>query len=124
MQNDSFFDIYRPQTKLREGNVFKPVYDSVHRGVGHVWQGNAWQGGVCGRGGMCAGEMATEAGGTHPTEMHSCFKTMMVQWRVLLESQKGGPAHVKKNNAIESGRTYSLFHVSRPSSTAMECHNR
>ena len=27
---------------------------------------------------MHAGEMATEAGGTHPTEMHSCF------WRCFL----------------------------------------
>ena len=24
---------YRPQTKLREGNVFTPVCESVHRGV-------------------------------------------------------------------------------------------
>ena len=31
---------YRPQTKLREGNVFTGVCDSVHRGVpgpGGVW---------------------------------------------------------------------------------------
>ena len=30
--------------------------------------GYAWQGGAC-----VAGEMATEAGGTHPTGMHSCY---------------------------------------------------
>ena len=42
--------------------------------------GCAWQVGVCvaggmrGGGGACvAGEMATAADGTHPTEMHSCF---------------------------------------------------
>ena len=39
----------------------------VH-GRGHVWHG----GGVCGRG-VCAEEMATEVGGTHPTGMHSCW---------------------------------------------------
>ena len=47
----------------------------------HAWQrGGACmlQGGVCGEGaymaggGMRAGERATEAGGTHPTGMHSC----------------------------------------------------
>ena len=61
-------------------------------GRGHVWQGgmhggwvcmaggacmagrHAWQG-VCVVGGSCvAGETATEADGTHPTGMHSCFK--------------------------------------------------
>ena len=33
---------YHPQTKLREGNVFAPVCDSVHkggRGGGHAWRG-------------------------------------------------------------------------------------
>ena len=32
----------------------------VHGSRGHVWQG-----------GMCAGEMATKAGGTHLARMHS-----------------------------------------------------
>ena len=31
---------YHPQTKLREGNVFTPVCDSVHRG-------SSIQGGLC-----------------------------------------------------------------------------
>ena len=44
---------------------------------GHVW----WRGSMCGRGqgdmhgregGVLAGQMATEAGSTHPTGMHSC----------------------------------------------------
>ena len=66
-------------------------------GRGHMWWGGLWQGGVYGRGcawqgvctagvcvwqegmcdtegGMCAGETATEGGGTHPTGMHSCSK--------------------------------------------------
>ena len=38
-----------------------------------MWQGALWQEGMHGRGGACvAGETATEAGGTHPTGMHSC----------------------------------------------------
>ena len=41
----------------------------------HVWQvGHAWQeGGYAWQGRMHAEEMATEAGGTHPTGMHSCY---------------------------------------------------
>ena len=42
-------------------------------GRGHVWQGGMCGVGVHGRGGMRAGEMATEAGGTHPTGIHSCL---------------------------------------------------
>ena len=52
---------------------------------GHAWwgtcmaggmhgKGHAWWGGVCVAGGSClAEEMAIAAGGTHPTEMHSCY---------------------------------------------------
>ena len=37
---------------------------------GHVWQGEA-----CVAGGhACVGQMATEAGGMHPTGMHSYLK--------------------------------------------------
>ena len=43
---------YHPQTKLREGNVFTGVCDSVH---GHP-----------------PPRTATAAGGAHPTGMHSC----------------------------------------------------
>ena len=43
----------------------------------HAWQGACMAGSGCSRGaciagGMCAGETATEAGGMHPTGMHSC----------------------------------------------------
>ena len=58
--NISYF--HRPQTKLREGDVFTPVCDSVHRGSMHdrgacmageyVWWGR----------GFHARETATEAG--------------------------------------------------------------
>ena len=49
--------------------------EGVH-GRGHVWQGACMDWGMCGggRGAVCAGEMATETGGTHPTGMHSCIK--------------------------------------------------
>ena len=55
---------YRPQTKLREGNVFTGVCDSVHRGkvmflqvsdsvhrVGGAWSGGCLLRGVPGPGG-------------------------------------------------------------------------
>ena len=41
--------------------------EGVHGKRGGVFGWHVWQGG------MHAGEMATEAGGTHPTGMHSCF---------------------------------------------------
>ena len=50
----------------------------VHGG-GHMWQGGirgrgaCVAGGMCGRGACVAGETATEADGTHPTGMHSCY---------------------------------------------------
>ena len=42
---------------------------------GHAWQEACMTGGVCmtGEGACVAGEMATAAGGTHPTGMHSSF---------------------------------------------------
>ena len=45
VSQDNDVDIYRPHTKLREGNVFTPVCDSVHGGV-------SVQGGLC-PGGLC-----------------------------------------------------------------------
>ena len=47
------------------------VIPSVHRGVVRG------EGGVHGNGGMRAGETATEAGGMHPTGMHSCFQNYL-----------------------------------------------
>ena len=29
-------NFYHPQTKLQKGNVFTPVYDSIHRGSVHA----------------------------------------------------------------------------------------
>ena len=71
----SFFQyFYCPQTKSREGNVFTPVCHSVHgwggggvfasasRGWIPPWTDNP----------PPPVEMTIEAGGTHPTGMHSC----------------------------------------------------
>ena len=87
-----FFNSYRPQTKLRKGNVFTLVCHSVHRkdvcggedergrgglhGRGHAWQGAYMAGGMCGMGACKAGwvwhegasmvgETATAADGTY-----------------------------------------------------------
>ena len=71
---------YRPQTKLREGNVFTGVCDSVHQGMpasGRLFapgrdvcsRRSAWFRGV--PGGDPPGTAAA-AEGTHPSGMHSC----------------------------------------------------
>ena len=85
---------YRPQTKLREGNVFTPVYHSVHSGVGfpacitgHMARGvyiqreSASRGsvskGVYLHGGMSRPPLSPvrtgKAGGAHPTGMLSSY---------------------------------------------------
>ena len=47
----------------------------LHPCVSHSVHGRRGQRGMCGSEGVhvCAGETATEAGGTHPTGMYSCF---------------------------------------------------
>ena len=51
-------NFYRQKTKLREGNVFTPVCDSVHRG-GSLSRGVSVKGGLCPgfsvKGGPCPG---------------------------------------------------------------------
>ena len=48
-------------------------------GRGHAWWGHSWQGDMHGRGGACvAGEMATAAGGMHPTGIRSCSKCISI----------------------------------------------
>ena len=46
---------------------------------GHAWQGvcRADGGGASMVGGCMAGESVTAAGGTHPTGMHSCLKSIL-----------------------------------------------
>ena len=39
---------------------------------GGMYGGGVAEGNVCGKGGVRAGETATEEGGTHPTGMQSC----------------------------------------------------
>ena len=46
--------IYRPQTNLREGNVFTPACHSVHRGVSLHWAGEGVVKG-CGERGVAGG---------------------------------------------------------------------
>ena len=86
LTSDCYINSYRLQTKLRESNVFTPVCDSFHRGGGVSQH-------AMGRGGAhlplarhpprqtppCPTGMATEAGGTHPTPMHSCFKKVVYE---------------------------------------------
>ena len=54
----------------------------LHLSVSHSVHRCAWQrdmrseGGMRGKGGMHAGETATEAGGTHTTGMHSCLNLL------------------------------------------------
>ena len=55
--------ILPPVTKLRQGNVFTPVFHSVHR-EGHVWLGVHTWWGVCVAGGVCM------AGGMHGGGVH------------------------------------------------------
>ena len=78
--NTYWSHLYRPQTKLREGDVFTPVCDSVHRGIsvqgslsgdlspGISLEGVSVQDGLC-PGGSLSGR--PRLGGTHPTGMHS-----------------------------------------------------
>ena len=53
--NLRYTDIYRPQSKLREGNVFTHVCDSVHRGGVSV-HGRVSVRGVSALGGLCQGD--------------------------------------------------------------------
>ena len=58
---------YRPQTKLREGNVFTPVCDSVHRGGVSVWGGLCREGSLSGGlypGGLCLGGLCPVSRGS------------------------------------------------------------
>ena len=70
-----------PATKLRQGNVFTPVFDSIHRGSlsggglcpgGGSVQGWSLSGGISVHG-VSARETPVQlrAGGVHPTGMHS-----------------------------------------------------
>ena len=52
---------------------------------GHAWQGGVWWGGgMRGKGTVCAGETATEAGGMHPTGKHSCFETFLLEIKIKI----------------------------------------
>ena len=66
-QNDNTTITARKRS-FGQGKIFRAVCQSYsgHGGGACVAGGMHGRGSVCQRG-MCAGEMATEAGGTHPT---------------------------------------------------------
>ena len=59
---------YRPQTKFAKV-MFSQAYVILSRGGGVRDKGHVLQGD------QRAGDMVTEAGGTHPTGMHSCHSS-------------------------------------------------
>ena len=63
--------------KLRQGNIFTSVCDSVHGGGGFSVGGVSVQMGVSVQRGLCQGDtpvaIRLRADGRHPTGMHSCF---------------------------------------------------
>ena len=68
---------YRPQTKLREGNVLQVSVIFFTGGV-------PGPRGVHGPRGVPGGDpprTATAAGGTHPTGIHSCVFTAFPTWK-------------------------------------------
>ena len=86
-----------PTTKLRQGNVFTPVCDSVHRGVSLSRgvsvsvQGFSIQG-VSVQGGLCQVDPPLpysyiHAGGIHHTGMHSCY---YINWNYYRPQQSWG----------------------------------
>ena len=87
------FDLWSllPQMKLREGNVFTLVCDSVHgrgciqacNGQGDVYPSMQWAWCVDPPEQTLSGQahppgMAIEVSGTYPTGMHSCFRNLHV----------------------------------------------
>ena len=52
------------------------IAGGMRGGVVCAWQRAYMAGSMCVGGGGCAGEMATDAGGTHPTGMHSCPRSL------------------------------------------------
>ena len=81
------FQLLPPANEVCEGYVFTSICHSVHRGGG----GRAWHGGMHCRGhalqgDLCAGDMVTEAGGTHPTVMHSCHSSGFTRIKKALKT--------------------------------------
>ena len=81
----SFLYYYRPQTKLREDNVFTPVCHSVHWGLCPGWisvQGRSLSRGDTVQWGLCPGE-SLSGGGVSVRETPLYGKEWAV--RILLE---------------------------------------
>ena len=84
---------YRPQTKLRKGNVFTPVCDSVHGGRGvrlKTTPGQTPPGQTPARQTTPyadpSSKTAIAVDGTHPTGMHSCLLifSVLLLWFLLI----------------------------------------
>ena len=85
---------YRPQTKLREGNIFTPVCQSFCSGAEvytpldtprqttHLDSPLGRHPSLGRHNTTPPPEMTTEAGGMHPTGMHSCF-LLCPSWSLL-----------------------------------------
>ena len=78
-----YYNFYRPQTKLRKGNVFTPVCDSVHRGWSLCLGGSLSRGvsdcrGVSlTAGGLCQGDTShTVKSGRYA----SCWNAFLFDW--------------------------------------------
>ena len=85
---------YHPQTKLREGNAFTPVCHSVHRGKVYI---NGKTLSPLGRhppSGQTSPEMATEAGGAHPTGVQSCFHVISYNFFFFLSHRYYAKSHI------------------------------
>ena len=111
MHSCSWPIFYRPQTKFGKvmfsqvsvcphkgcawwwGHVWQEVcMEGMYGWGGHVWRECVWQcgcawwrgawvAGVVWQGACMAGEMATAAGGKHPTGIYSCYKTIDIPLR-------------------------------------------
>ena len=90
MYNPAAKHFYRPQTKLRKGNVFTSVSHSVHRGVSAsvhagIHTAPLMQVHSPGKntplGRYTPPMMVTAADGTHPTGMLSCYRLQTKLWK-------------------------------------------
>ena len=92
------FNHYRPQTKLREGNVFTSVCDSVHRGIS-VQRGSL-TGGSLSRGGFLSGGSVQRGTSVHGGSL------FMGSFQREVSVQRGISAH---RGSLSRGPEGSLF---------------
>ena len=127
MLHDITFDHYHPQTKLRQGNVFTPVCDSAHRGRGRegVWPTtlDAEPPGL-GRSPRCRPSLGwsdipprsttgydQQAGGTHPTGMHTCFYIFLVASEAKIHIPKRKLTRLQFNKRMTISRIFAAWNT-------------